>query len=95
MNREQLTLTITELIGASPEEQAKISETILAENDKILNEAEQAKADKQTVEESYKDLRKKYVQNMLESNVPDPENTRKEEPAERTTFDSLFTQATK
>lgn len=93
MNREELTITLTELIGATPDEQAEISEKILAENDRINGEAEQAKADYQTAQDSYKELRKKYVQNMLNSgeNDPEPENKNKQEPTGRTSFESLFT----
>lgn len=92
MTREELTLTLSEYAGATPEEQAGIAEKILAENDRIITESEQNKNDYETAAEQYRSLRKKYVQGMLNSpgdQPKDPDEPKNPE-QKRATFESLF-----
>lgn len=92
MTRDELTLTLSEYAGAAPEEQASIAEKILAENDRIITESEQRQSDLETATEQYRELRKKYVQGMINAPGDPTEPKEPEEPKtpERVTFDSLF-----
>lgn len=95
MTRDELSVTLSEYAGATPEEQATIAEKILAENDRIITESEQHKTDFETATEQYRELRKKYVRGVLDSVLIEQPTTQTIEPEtpgpQKTTFDSLFT----